>query len=103
MEEAIEHATATTCPIVGTELIAMTPGPSHFEATSSSFFMHDFKLSRTEETAALLGLPASFFNPFATGNVHSTHFVSSLSVGKPAYDTKYETQMKSSGTSNEGI
>ncbi len=87
MEEAIAHATATTWPMVGTETIAITAGPSHFDATSSSLFMQDLKLSSTEATVALLGLPASFFSPFATGSVHSTHFVSSLSVGKPACGT----------------
>jgi len=67
---------------VGIALMPITAGPSHFDATSASFFMQDFKLSRTEATAALLGLPASFFKPFATGIVHSTHLVSSASVGK---------------------
>ncbi len=85
MEDAIEHATATTWPTVGTALIAMAAGPSHFSATSASLFMHDFKLSSTGAAAARLWLPTSFFKPFATGIVHSTHFVSSVRVGKPAW------------------
>ena len=72
----------------------ITAGPSHFDATSASFFMQDFKLSRTEATAALLGLPASFFKPFATGNVHSTDLVISVRVGNPACVLRDEERIR---------
>jgi hypothetical protein len=65
--------------------MTITAGLSHLSATSASFFMHFFKLSRTAAMVALLGLPASFFKPFETGREHSTHFVSSERVGKPAW------------------
>ena len=52
MDDAIEQATATTWPIVGIALMAMTAGLSHFNATSESLFMQDFKLASTGATEA---------------------------------------------------
>jgi hypothetical protein len=56
--------------------------------------MQDFKLLTTAVTVALLGLPASFFKPFATGREHSTHLVSSVSVGNPAWVAGDEYHMR---------
>ena len=94
MDDAIEQATATTWPIVGIAVMAMTAGLSHFAATSESLFMHDFKLASTGATAAGLTLPMSFFKPFATGNVHSTDLVSSLRVGNPACVLRVEERIR---------
>jgi hypothetical protein len=84
MDDAMEQASATTGPTMGAELMTMTAGFSHLSATSSILFMHFLRLSRTAVMVALLGLPASFFKPFATGSEHSTTLVNSAKVGKPA-------------------
>jgi len=91
MDDAIEQATATTWPIVGIALMAMTAGLSHFNATSESLFMQDFKLASTGATEAG---PMSFFKPFATGNVHSTDLVISVRVGNPACVLRDEERIR---------
>ena len=94
MDDAIEQATATTWPIVGIALMVMTAGLSHFNATSESLFMQDFKLASTGATEAGLALPMSFFKPFATGNVHSTDLVISVRVGNPACVLRDEERIR---------